>query len=327
MPSFPVQLTPAYFWSFQGAPPPTPTLAPSPRQVEEAFTAEGGCVVAAAAAAEPSENGGDRESVFEGSSVSRAGGCGALSRKAAALAVRMGRPRSSASPSSGPFAAAASPAAAGQASSSASSSGVILLGETFTGKSTLLRAAARLCGLGRERVVSVFPAAYSPRQKFGRVAGEEWRDGVLTSVLRRLGAAAAASEAGGIGRDGRQEREDLADGNEANGEDDAEEGGESSSSNAFWLVLQGPLDAQWGDAVEKMLDDRFLDLESGEHLRIPEEVSIIFETDTVERVRNELSMYRNMNSKWHFSLGLLQHCSALLQRSLVAPCSSSSLAT
>ena len=265
--------------------------------MEEAFLAEGGCVVAAAAAAaasEPSENGGDRESVFEGSSLGRAAGCGALSRKAAALAVRMGRPRSSASPSSGPFAAAAPSSAAGQASSSSSSSGVILLGETFTGKSTLLRAAARLCGLGRERVVSVFPAAYSPRQKFGRVAGGEWRDGVLTSVLRRLGAAAAASEAGGGG--GRQEREDLADGDEANGVDDAEEGGNSSSSNAFWLVLQGPLDAQWGDAVEKMLDDRFLDLESGEHLRIPEEVSIIFETDTVERVRYDLAMYRNMNS-------------------------------
>ncbi len=263
--------------------------------MEEAFSAEGGCVVAASSSSsEPSENGGDRESVFEGS-VGKAGGCGALSRKAAALAVRMGRPRSSASPSSGPFAAAQS-AAAGQASSSASSSGVILLGETFTGKSTLLRAAARLCGLGRERVVSVFPAAYSPRQKFGRVAGEEWRDGVLTSVLRRLGAAAAASEACGGGCGGRAaDREDHADAEEAN-EEDAEEGGESSSSNAFWLVLQGPLDAQWGDAVEKMLDDRFLDLESGEHLRIPEEVSIIFETDTVERVRNELSMYRNLNS-------------------------------
>jgi hypothetical protein len=48
--------------------------------------------------------------------------------------------------------------------------------------------------------------------------------------------------------------------------------------------LDAPLDFDWVSSVETLLDSHFMDLESGEHLVVPDTVKIIFETDSIALV-------------------------------------------
>ncbi len=175
---------------------PAPRNAVTPRQVEEAYFAEGGCVADAA-----------------------------IVQKATNLALCM------------------------DSAENGGRGSVILLGDTYTGKTTTLRAAARILGK-QEGIISIFPSAFSPVQRFGSTDDKgRWQDGIITKVLRKMGS-------------GQQQ------------------GGE----NGGWLVFHGPLDADWADPVEKVIDERFIDLDSGEHLKIPQDLGVVFETDDISRV-------------------------------------------
>ena len=47
-----------------------------------------------------------------------------------------------------------------------------------------------------------------------------------------------------------------------------------------WIVLDGPIDANWGENLNSLLDDRrMLSLFSGEFIRLPERTFIMFEAE------------------------------------------------
>ena len=128
--------------------------------------------------------------------------------------------------------------------------GLILVGKTMTGKSTLLKVlAATLVHPDIEnmqtRVVSVNPRSMNLSQLFGRFdpATKEWIDGVLVRTVRE------------------------------NSKDSAER---------KWIVFDGPVDPQWTDSLGTMLDSsKKLCLFTGEIVALGDRQSIIFECDSL----------------------------------------------
>ncbi|XP_062456936.1 LOW QUALITY PROTEIN: dynein axonemal heavy chain 2, partial [Rhea pennata] len=129
----------------------------------------------------------------------------------------------------------------------------VLAGPTGSGKSATWRALqSALGGMARAgqpggRLVRDFllnPKALSPGELYGEYdAGTgDWADGVLSGLLR----AACADE----------------------------------KPDGKWIVLDGPADALWMEALSSALDEcRVLALGSGERLALPEQVSLLFEVE------------------------------------------------
>ncbi|PNG99509.1 Dynein heavy chain 7, axonemal, partial [Tetrabaena socialis] len=132
--------------------------------------------------------------------------------------------------------------------------GILMLGPPGCGKTmvrqVLQAALTRLDGeTGGKPVASadVFPKAVHPSHLYGsyNTTHQHWSDGVLTAGLR---AACSRHAAGG----------------------------------RSWLVLDGPVDSVWVEALNPVLDDnRTLCLSSGEMMPLRQGVSIILETDSI----------------------------------------------
>lgn len=61
-----------------------------------------------------------------------------------------------------------------------------------------------------------------------------------------------------------------------------------NATEPHWLIFNGPASHEWTDVVEKILDEGYLDLTSGEHLILSDQIKVIFETTTVANVRSAL---------------------------------------
>lgn len=135
----------------------------------------------------------------------------------------------------------------------------MLVGPSGTGKSsswrTLLKALSKVDGTKGDFYV-IDPKAVKKDHLYGRLDPNtlEWTDGIFTKILRRL----ADSSVGSGQR------------------------GATATPRRSWIVFDGDVDPEWAENLNSVLDDnRVLTLPSGDRLKIPNNVRIMMEVDSL----------------------------------------------
>ena len=171
---------------------------------------------------------------------------------------------------------------------------VMLVGATLTGKTTAWRTLATAQNvLSRERqcrvasggvigaavhVQVINPKALTLEELYGEYEGSSgcciWRDGVLSSVLRRFVGEVTPEVAVCARR-----CEDLL----AEGQSQSNEVVSCDELTSHrWIVLDGSIDPVWAESVNSLMDDnRTLTLANGDRISVPIGVSLLFETDNL----------------------------------------------
>lgn len=133
--------------------------------------------------------------------------------------------------------------------------GVMLVGPSCTGKTyawrTLLKALSRVDGAKSDYHV-IDPKAVTKNKLFGHLDPNtlEWTDGIFTKLLRKI------SDPSNV---------------------------RSGSSKRSWIVFDGDVDPEWAENLNSVLDDnKVLTLPSGDRLKLPPNVRIIMEVDSLK---------------------------------------------
>ena len=126
---------------------------------------------------------------------------------------------------------------------------MVVVGPSTSGKTTVWKLLhAALNSLNHPVTFRVINPTSMPKlQLLGSVdeTTREWTDGVLTKCVREVLAQA--------------------------------------DQTAAWIVLDGDIDPNWIESLNSVLDDnRLLTLPSGERLRFPQNVNLLFETDNLK---------------------------------------------
>ncbi|KAG5419290.1 DYN1 [Candida metapsilosis] len=139
------------------------------------------------------------------------------------------------------------------ASIQSSNHGIMLCGESGSGKSTVLKvtmkALMKLEGIEHTAIV-ISPKVFSKDHLYGKfdILTRQWTDGLFTSVLRRI-----------------------------------QENSRGELGKRTWIVFDGDIDPIWAENLNSVLDDnRVLTLPTGERLVLPSCVSIVFETTNLD---------------------------------------------
>lgn len=133
--------------------------------------------------------------------------------------------------------------------------GVMLVGETCTGKSTAFRVLIAAESLGSHEdpeVYTIDAKAMSKEELYGRLDSvtSEWTDGLFTGILRRIG-------------------------EDARGE----------SRKRHYIVFDCDVDPIWVENLNSVLDDnKVLSLPTGERIQLPPNVKIVFEVEDLKKV-------------------------------------------
>jgi dynein heavy chain 1, cytosolic len=132
--------------------------------------------------------------------------------------------------------------------------GVMMVGPSHTGKTTawrtLLKALGRVDGVKGDFYV-IDPKSIKKEKLYGSLDPNtlEWTDGVFTKLLRKV--SEGASLRGGLRRS--------------------------------WIVFDGDVDPEWAENLNSVLDDnKVLTLPSGDRLKIPNNVRIMMEVDSLK---------------------------------------------
>jgi dynein heavy chain 1 len=161
--------------------------------------------------------------------------------------------------------------------------GVILVGPSGTGKSTawktLLKALSKVDGVKGDYYV-IDPKSIKKEKLYGSLDPNtlEWTDGVFTKTLRRV---SEASSVRGVSR-------------------------------RSWIVFDGDVDPDWAENLNSVLDDnKVLTLPSGDRLKIPDNVRIMMEVDSLKHAT--LATVSRCGMVW-FAAGTISLDVALKQR-------------
>lgn len=134
-----------------------------------------------------------------------------------------------------------------------SSHGIMLSGESGSGKSTVLKmtmkALMALEGVEHTSVI-ISPKVFSKDHLYGKFDAltKQWTDGLFTNVFRKI-----------------------------------QENSRGELGKRTWIVFDGDVDPIWAENLNSVLDDnRVLTLPTGERLVLPSSVSIVFETTHLE---------------------------------------------
>ena len=132
--------------------------------------------------------------------------------------------------------------------------GVMMVGPSCSGKTaawrTLLKALTRVDGVKGEFFV-IDPKAIKKDKLYGTLDANtlEWTDGIFTKLLRKVM------------------------------ETDSLRGG----ARRVWIIFDGDVDPEWAENLNSVLDDnKVLTLPSGDRLKIPNNVRIMMEVDTLK---------------------------------------------
>ena len=132
--------------------------------------------------------------------------------------------------------------------------GVMLVGPSGTGKSSawrsLIKALTKVDGVKGDYYV-IDPKAINKSKLFGYLDPNtlEWTDGVFTKLLRKFIEAVSAN----------------------------------ASTRRSWIIFDGDVDPEWAENLNSVLDDnKVLTLPSGDRLKIPPNVRILFEVDSLK---------------------------------------------
>lgn len=138
----------------------------------------------------------------------------------------------------------------------ATRTGVMLLGPSGVGKSTIWRLSQRLKGNSEVKFVAINPRACQKKELFGFVdpSKNKWVDGLFTLKVREAIKMLQSST-------------DLVE--------------------QFWIILDGPVDPDWIESLNSVMDDnQVLTLSSGERLDfyLPsgKSIKLIFETTSID---------------------------------------------
>lgn len=139
--------------------------------------------------------------------------------------------------------------------------GVMLLGEASTGKSTIWRLSQRLKGDSQVKWMAINPRSCQKRELFGFVdpSNNKWIDGLLTLKVREAISILQSNSSSS----------------------------ESNQVEQVWIVLDGPVDPDWIESLNSVMDDnQVLTLSSGErldfYLASGKSIKLIFETTSIE---------------------------------------------
>lgn len=131
--------------------------------------------------------------------------------------------------------------------------GVMMVGPSGTGKTTawrtLLKALTRVDGIKGDFYV-IDPKSIKKEKLYGTLDSStlEWTDGVFTKILRKVSDTTAMR---GVRRS--------------------------------WIIFDGDVDPEWAENLNSVLDDnKVLTLPSGDRLKIPNNVRIMMEVDTLK---------------------------------------------
>ena len=160
---------------------------------------------------------------------------------------------------------------------------VAIAGPTGTGKTVAWQTLRRTCAMcaaapgessppapplhGDAAVHVLYPKVLSAAELYGSYSAEkEWVDGVLSALLRKVRKQRSSGETATMTA--------LA----------TETGTGTGSPQPTWIVFDGPLEPGWCDMLSTALDGhRLLSLANGERMRVPESVSVIYETEDLAR--------------------------------------------
>jgi len=129
----------------------------------------------------------------------------------------------------------------------------MMVGASGSGKSSvwkvLLEALHRFDGVKGESYI-IEPKAILKEQLYGKLDNTtmEWTDGVFTSTLRKL-----------------------------------TENEHGEANKRHWIIFDGDVDPEWAENLNSVLDDnKLLTIPNGERIKIPSNIKIMFEVETLK---------------------------------------------
>ena len=126
-----------------------------------------------------------------------------------------------------------------------SNQGTIVIGETYTGKSSMVKLAAKLNS--NVSLTNINPKSLEMGQLFGEKVDDEWQDGLIPKTFRDIVMNSEAEE--------------------------------------NWVIFDGPMDTDWVENLNTALDNhQCFCVESAEVLYLPPTIKIIFEASDLEKV-------------------------------------------
>ena len=114
--------------------------------------------------------------------------------------------------------------------------GVIVIGKTGSGKSSILNSTSAAVGVETH---TFSPKSLTNDEIYGSYDGQEWKDGVLTSLMRKI----------------------------------------NQHTEKQWIISDGPIDAVWIEHLNAVLDDNRKLHIAGEVIPFPKHANIIFEVE------------------------------------------------